>query len=77
MTMADHSKNTVYTLDDRHEVFSLYRSQCSICKHFVNGSYSCAAYPGGIPESLLDGSNTHNKKRLGQKGDFVFEQRNV
>ena len=69
------SNNNVYILDDRHQVFNQYKSQCATCKHLIVGGYSCPAYPDGIPDSLLEGDQTHNKVHSGQKGDFVFARR--
>ncbi len=60
-------------LDDRHEVFNLYGSQCAVCKHFVMNDYYCPAYPYGIPDQLLDGSEKHNKLRPDQTGSTTFE----
>lgn len=59
-------------IDDRHEIFNIYESQCGKCKHFKSESYSCEAYPDGIPESLLDASERHNEVRKDQTGSTVF-----
>lgn len=59
-------------IDDRHEIFNIYESQCSRCKNFNNESYSCEAYPDGIPENLLDASEKHDKVRKGQTGNSIF-----
>jgi hypothetical protein len=60
------------TLDDRHEVFSIYQSQCSYCKHFKDG-YTCVAFPKAIPDTLLSAIEKHNKPIKGQTGDTTFE----
>lgn len=61
----------IFIIDDRHEIFNIYESQCGRCKHFEDG-YSCKAYPNGIPEELLDASQQHNEVRKDQVGDTVF-----
>ena len=43
------------SLDDRHEILNVYRSQCAHCKHFKRDDYYCPAYPDGIPDELLEG----------------------
>jgi hypothetical protein len=65
-------KNTV--LDDRHQVFDVYSSPCSICKHFQRDDFYCPAYPEGIPDSLLSGKEQHNQVRKDQKGTTIFEE---
>jgi len=61
-------------LDDRHEVFNLYKSQCANCVHYKD-DYSCPAFPEGIPFDILDGSKTHDLKRSGQIGNLTFTER--
>lgn len=58
-------------IDDRHEIFNLYLSQCGKCKHFKDG-YTCKAYPNGIPDELLDASKQHNEVRKDQIGNTTF-----
>ena len=31
-------------LDDRHEVLSIYNSQCARVRHFMEDDYYCSAY---------------------------------
>lgn len=64
-----------YILNDKHEVLNLYSSQCAICKHFKEDSYSCAAFPEGIPDEILDGSKKHNSVLPSQKGTIVFSKK--
>lgn len=66
--MNDYNK-----IDDRHEIFNMYLSQCGKCKHF-KGNYTCKAYPNGIPNELLDASKKHDKIMKGQIGDTVFTE---
>jgi len=60
--------------DDRHEILNLYASQCAYCKHFHADDYYCSAYPDGIPDELLRGTQKHNSPIKGQVGDTVYEQ---
>lgn len=61
-------------LDDRHEILNIYGSQCARCKHFMENDYFCLAYPEGIPDELLDGTDKHNSVRSDQKGNTLFEE---
>lgn len=61
----------IFEIDDRHEIFNIYESQCGKCKYFKE-RYSCIAYPNGIPEELLDASLQHNEVRKDQIGKTVF-----
>ncbi len=63
-------------LDDRHEVLSIYNSQCACCKHFMEDDYYCSAYPGGIPDRLLEGSDTHDVIQPDQVGNTLYEPEN-
>lgn len=69
--MREAQDETNNILDDRHEIFNLYVSQCANCVHFKNG-YICPAFPNGIPENLLEGTQQHNSLIKGQTGDYVF-----
>ena len=59
-------------IDDRHEVFTIYTSQCGKCKHLNFTELSCAAFPEGIPGKLLSGDTRHDKPIEGQTGNTVF-----
>ena len=48
-------------------------SYCYECIHYL-GSGKCLAYPKKIPWSILSGDEDHEKKRKGQKGNFVHVQ---
>lgn len=61
-------------LDDRHEILNIYVSQCPHCKHFMEDDYYCPAYPDGIPDALLEGTEKHNSRRSDQIGDTLFEE---
>ena len=63
-------------LDDRHEVLSIYNSQCARCKHFMEDDYYCSAYPDGIPDRLLEGSDTHDVIQPDQVGTTLYEPEN-
>lgn len=60
--------------DDRHEILNLYASQCAYCKHFHADDYYCSAYPDGIPDELLRGTQKHNSPIKGQVCDTVYER---
>lgn len=61
-------------LDDRHEILNIYGSQCGRCKHFIQNDYYCPAYPEGIPDGLLEGNASHDKRHPDQTGDTIFEE---
>lgn len=63
---------TACIIDDRHEVLSLYGSNCANCIHFEDWDYFCAAYPDGIPDELLSGKMRHDKIIKGQTGQTVY-----
>jgi hypothetical protein len=47
---------------------------CSTCKHFNRfGEILCDAFPEGIPEQIVDGSNPHKSIITGQVNDFVYD----
>lgn len=73
ITFANMEDNSYNTLDDRHEIFSIYESQCANCVHFVNSEYVCKAFPAGIPNSLLTGEEKHNSLIKGQTGNTTFQ----
>ncbi|WP_032849878.1 hypothetical protein [Bacteroides sp. 2_2_4] len=66
-------KTDGFILDDRHEILSLYISQCARCKHFMEDDYYCSAYPDGIPDRLLEGSDTHDVIQPDQVGNTLYE----
>ena len=63
-------------LDDRHELLNLYGSNCAVCRSFVKDDYYCPAYPNGIPDELLEGTEKHEKLRPDQVGTTVFQHKN-
>ena len=65
-------KTDMLYLDDRHEILSIYESQCSHCKNFEKWDYFCDAYPNGIPDELLEGTEKHNEVRNDQVGTTIF-----
>ena len=52
-------------------------SQCEAeCKHFYRSKpgFSCKAFDL-IPKEIIDGKVEHNKILPGQKGNYIFEER--
>jgi hypothetical protein len=44
---------------------------CMSCKHFdssVHDKDVCTAYPGGIPDEILDGTLDHRSRVVGDRG---------
>lgn len=64
--------NNFMTLDDRHEVFNLYSSQCAHCKFYEYGKYSCVAFPKGIPDDILEGKSKHDTVLENQTGETIY-----
>ena len=58
--MDNKAQHTV--LDDRHEIYSIYTSSCTHCRHFNNEEYACAIYPAGIPFDILEGEKECQSK---------------
>ncbi len=44
---------------------------CFNCKWYV-AALACPAFPAGIPEEIMAGSNDHSEVQPGQAGNFVF-----
>jgi hypothetical protein len=62
-----------FILDDRHQIFSIFGSDCGNCRHYKNG-YSCPAFPNGnIPDDLLAGLELHDAVLENQTGKIVFD----
>lgn len=68
-------KGDINILDDRHEIFNLFKSQCATCRHYRIFEYSCRAFPGGIPEPILQGDKRHDAVMPGQEGDTVYSSK--
>lgn len=62
-------------IDDRHELFNMYVSQCAFCKHFVDNDFYCKAFPNGIPDAILSGKQKHDVIIKGQTGETVFTKK--
>lgn len=65
----------IFVLDDRHQIFNLYKSQCATCHHYDWDNYSCQAFPDGIPDAILRGDKQHNSVVTGQIGAFIYIHR--
>lgn len=59
-------------LSDRHQIYRPYRSICGDCRYFDEVTFTCAAFPEEIPDSVLTGDIDHYKPLLGQKNNIVF-----
>ena len=46
---------------------------CFSCKNYLT-QISCLAYPNGIPEDIIAGTNNHEFIQNGQVGEYIFEQ---
>jgi len=60
-------------LNDKHEIFNIYKSQCATCIRFDMFEYSCEAFPKGIPNNLLTGETTHLVPFDGQRNTLVYK----
>jgi hypothetical protein len=65
-------RDNKHILDDRHQLLGFSRDSCVFCKHFEEWDYFCSAYPEGIPDELLEGTEKHNEIRKDQIGTDVF-----
>ena len=51
---------------------------CFNCKHFNDdGSYTCTAFPKGIPDVILFGDNEHSKPLKGQENSITFTPKSI
>lgn len=48
---------------------------CTNCKWYVANA-TCMAFPKGIPEEIIAGSNSHSQIVYGQSGNFMFTPKN-
>lgn len=61
-------------LNDRHQIFNPYSALCAKCKNGLDViTFSCKAFPKGIPDKIMTGKNKHLKPLPGQKNSIVFE----
>jgi hypothetical protein len=79
------TKDGGFILDDRHQIFNIYASQCAYCRHFIENGYQCSAFPlkitdgrnghyiQSIPDDILSGESLHEAVRKGQEGNTIFE----
>jgi hypothetical protein len=47
---------------------------CFKCKHYRDFEIGCDAFPDGIPNEIISGSNDHSKPLEFQTNDIVFEE---
>lgn len=47
---------------------------CWYCRHRVKGTWTCAAFPRGIPDTIADGDFDHRAEYRGDEG-IRFEPR--
>jgi hypothetical protein len=47
---------------------------CVNCKHFDLETFTCKAFPEGIPVEIIEGDNDHKKPLPDQNNDLVFEK---
>lgn len=63
----------IFKMNDKHEYFNPYLSQCGECIFFDwSNSWTCKAFPKGIPDNILKGDQKHNKPVQGQEGSTIF-----
>ena len=58
---------------DRKDYFvgtgdDVYFPLCNTCKHFINNTLTCKAFPERIPNDILDGKANHKKPFEGDHG---------
>jgi len=61
-------------INDRHQYFNIYKSNCFKCKHFDEDDYYCPAFPNEIPLDIAQGDNKHLTIQIDQSNDIVFEK---
>ena len=61
MSLEDEIKKVREIQPDKYELYpdSINVPVCNDCKHLIEGTASCTAFPGRIPEDILDGSFDH------------------
>lgn len=70
------NNDIAFMQDGGPERTNVYFSQCIHCVHFDRGKrYTCLAFPGGIPESMLYEMGKHDEPLPRQTGTTVFEKR--
>lgn len=52
----------------------MQKSLCNTCLHYF-GDLECTAFPKGIPNEILTGTNDHEKPLKKQGNFFVYEPR--
>jgi len=46
---------------------------CTVCKHFKPKTFTCPAFPKGIPSDIMEGFMFHTTVFRNQVGEYVFE----
>lgn len=63
-------------LDDKHEIYRPYKAPCANCRNgFDVTTFTCKAFPKGIPNVILVGNDKHLQPTKGQEGSLVFAHR--
>lgn len=53
------------------EKYVPFASDCTMCDHFNDDNFRCAAFPDGIPDTILTGHQKHKSVIAGQKGNYI------
>jgi len=64
--------NTNLKFHHQSEVYKIYYSSCTNCKHFNMDTFSCPAFKV-VPDVILSGDNKHLNILPNQRGTTVFE----
>ena len=70
MSIFDIVKKLEAQFPDKYDLYpdSVKVPVCNKCKHLIEGTVSCTAFPGRIPEDILDGSFDHKTNIPGDDG---------
>ena len=70
MALEDEIKKVRDIQPNKYELYpdSIKVPICNDCKHLIEGTVSCTAFPGRIPADILDGSFDHKTNIPGDDG---------
>ena len=70
MAIEDIVKKIEAQFPDKYDLYpdSIKVPICNNCKHLIEGTAACKAFPGRIPEDILDGSFDHKTNIPGDDG---------